>query len=48
MCPIETVATLQLGPSGLDALGVAAMLVLFAMRVAEQAQAMRFRVAAGG
>jgi hypothetical protein len=46
MCPIETIATLQLGPGGLDALGLAAMLALFATRVAQQAQLLRPAAAA--
>lgn len=47
MCPIETLVPYQLGPGGFDALGLAAILVLYALRVVQQAQALRSAAAAG-
>jgi hypothetical protein len=41
MCPIETGVTLAFGPSGLDVLGLTVMLVLYALRVAQQGQLLR-------
>jgi hypothetical protein len=48
MCPIATTVTFAFGPGGLDALGLAAMLVLYAVRVAQQGQVLRPAAAARG
>ena len=41
MCAIDPMVTLQLGTTALDSLGLATMLVLFALRVAAQARLSR-------
>jgi hypothetical protein len=37
MCPVDQLASLQLGPNALDVAGLTALLLLYALRVAEQA-----------